>query len=59
MILCSAWRWAGAVALCAIPTHDDETVMNGAPRFACSAVMMGDQKSWVCGCSLRELGRGD
>jgi hypothetical protein len=26
-----AQRWAGAVALCAMPTHDDETVMNGAP----------------------------
>jgi hypothetical protein len=27
------WRGAGAVALCAMPTHDDETVMNGAPGF--------------------------
>ena len=27
------WRWAGAVALCAMPTHDDGTVMNGAPGF--------------------------
>jgi hypothetical protein len=26
-----AWRWAGAVGLCPRPTHDDETVMHGAP----------------------------
>jgi hypothetical protein len=40
MMLCSAWRWAGAVALCAIPTHDDETVMNGAPGSWAARVLV-------------------
>jgi hypothetical protein len=26
-------KWAGAVGRCPIPTHDDEAVMNGAPRI--------------------------
>jgi hypothetical protein len=34
-----SWKWAGAVGLRPMPTHDDGAVMNGAPGFV---VGLGD-----------------